>query len=147
MNYLLDTCIISELIKPMPNPKVVNWVRDCSEETLFLSVLTIGEIQKGIAKLPESEKREILQFWFEHDLPRRFEGRIIDITPQVARKWGEIQGKAEQEGKKMPAIDGLIAATGLVYNLTVVTRNTSDVEVSGVQTFNPWKELADQEEQ
>lgn len=141
MNYLLDTCIISELIKPTPSLKIVNWVRDCPEETLFLSVLTIGEIQKGITKLPESEKRKTLQSWFEHDLPQRFEGRVLDITTQVAKKWGEIQGNAEQEGKKMPAIDSLIAATGFVYSLTVVTRNTSDIEVSGVQAFNPWKGL------
>lgn len=145
MNYLVDTCVIAELIKPTPNPNVVYWVRTCPEENLFLSVLTLGEIQKGITKLPEAEKRETLQYWFEHDLPRRFEGKILEVTTQVAKKWGEIQGKAEQEGEKMPAIDSLIAATGLVYNLTVVTKKTSDIEISGVQTFNPWRELTNQE--
>lgn len=145
MNYLLDTCIISELIKPTPNPQVVNWIRTCPEETVFLSVATIGEIQKGIMKLPESEKREMLQYWFEHDLPQRFGERILEVTTQVAKKWGELQGNVEQEGEKISAIDSLIAATGLVYNLTVVTRNTSDIEISGAQTFNPWKASDNQE--
>jgi predicted nucleic acid-binding protein len=140
MNYLLDTCVISELVKKNPNPKIIDWVRSCKEDTLFLSVLTLGEIQKGITKLPDSQRKEQLEFWIEHELPQRFKGRILDITSIVAKKWGDIQGNAEQQGVKMPVIDGLIAATGLVHDLTVVTRNDSDMKIGGVKLFNPWQE-------
>ncbi len=139
MNYLLDTCVISELLKPTPDPHVIQWMDTCQEESLYLSVLTLGEIRKGITKLPESSKRVNLQHWLEHDLHQRFAGRILEITEAVAERWGEIQGTAEQQGNKMPVIDSLIAATGLVYSVAVVTRNTADIAISGVRTLNPWE--------
>lgn len=138
MKYLLDTCVISELVKPKPLKKIVDWISNCQEETLFLSVITIGEIQKGITKLPDSRRKEDLRFWVEHELQQRFDQRILEITERVAKTWGEIQGKAEQQGTKMPVVDSLIAATGIVYDLTVVSRNVSDMQVSGVQILNLW---------
>lgn len=139
MNYLLDTCVISELIKPKPNSKVVKWLRSCRDENLFLSVLTIGEIQKGISKLPDSRKRNNLQEWMDAELILRFDRRILGIDFKIAQKWGEIQASAEITGTKMPVIDSLIAAIGLVHNLTIVTRDISGMEKSGVKLFNPWK--------
>lgn len=139
MNYLLDTCVISELIKPKPNSKVVKWLRSCRDENLFLSVLTIGEIQKGISKLPDSRKRNNLQEWMDAELILRFDRRILGIDFKIAQKWGEIQASAELTGAKMPVIDSLIAAIALVHDLTIVTRDISGMGKSGAKLFNPWK--------
>ncbi len=139
MKYLLDTCVISELIKRMPNRNVVRWCEQVDDEELFLSVLTFGEIHKGIEKLSETRRKNELHQWVENDLKKRFEKRILSIDLNVAKIWGKIQGKAEKSGEPMPTIDGLIAATGKTYNLTVVTRNIDDMKPSGVLLYNPWK--------
>jgi predicted nucleic acid-binding protein len=142
MNFLLDTCVISELVKPRPNKKVIAWISSCREQSLFLSAITIGEIQKGILLLPnsnkKSNKKNELLFWLESELIKRFERRILGIDVHVARKWGEIQAFSEQKGITMPVIDSLIAAIGLIHDMTVVTRNTEDMKSSGVRLFNPW---------
>jgi predicted nucleic acid-binding protein len=139
MKYLLDTCVISELVRKDPDLHVVEWIDSCPEEDLFLSTLTIGELCKGIAKLPLSAKKEQLLRWVEFDLIDRFADRIVDIDLDTAKIWGKIQADAEQKGKAMPAIDSLIAATGLARDLVIVTRNSKDMEHSGVSLFNPWK--------
>ena len=138
MNYLLDTCVISELIKQKPSSKVLKWLHSCQDENLFLSSLTIGEIQKGISKLPDSRKRNKLQEWMDTELIRRFDKKILEIDFKVAQKWGEIQASSEIVGTKMPVIDSLIASIGIVHNMTVVTRDTSGMKNSGVRLFNPW---------
>jgi len=140
MNYLLDTCVVSELLKKTPNPIVLSWLKEQDETSLYLSVLTFGEIQKGIEKSPNKQRKHKLTAWLEDDLKTRFEGRIIPIDQAVARKWGEIQGITEKHGKKMPSIDGLIAVSALVYHCIVVTRNIVDMEQSGVALFNPWQD-------
>ncbi|MCF6282588.1 MAG: type II toxin-antitoxin system VapC family toxin [Candidatus Polarisedimenticolaceae bacterium] len=142
MKYLLDTCVISEAIKPKPNKKVVAWLKKQDEESLYLSVLTFGEIEKGIEKSVDGRRKNKLRMWVEEDLKQRFEGRILPIDMQVASKWGEIQGKSEAVGKPLPSIDGLIAVTGLVNNCVVVTRNVSDMQQSSVELHNPWGENA-----
>ncbi len=139
MKYILDTCVVSELAKQKPEQGLIKWINQKDEIDFFLSVLTIGELQKGISKLEESRNKQTLIQWVESDLIKRFENRILPVTDSVAKKWGKIQGKAELEGKKMPVIDSLIAATGLVYDFEVVTRNTTDMEISGVRLFNPWQ--------
>ncbi len=139
MRYLLDTCVISELVKPTPNARLVAWCNRQKEESFFLSCITVGEIQKGISRLPTSEKRRVLQHWLDVDLLERFGQRIIDIDMSVARKWGEVQATAEKAGLKMPVIDSLIASIGLVHEMTIVTRNVQDMQASGVQLFNPWE--------
>lgn len=139
MRYLLDTCVISELAKPEPNKKVVAWATQNDEENFYLSTLTFGELHKRIAKLPPSKRKENLLQWVEHDLKDRFKTRIIDITLKIAKQWGETQGISESQGRPMPAIDGLIAATGLTHDLTVVTRNIADMQQSGVSLLNPWE--------
>jgi predicted nucleic acid-binding protein len=139
MNYLLDTCVISELVKPRPNKKVLTWISSCREHSLFLSAITIGEIQKGVSLLPKSNKKNELHSWLEIELIKRFDRRILGIDAHVARKWGEIQALSEKDGITLPALDGLIAAIGLVNDMTVVTRNTEDMKSSGVRLFNPWE--------
>ncbi|MBL7004042.1 MAG: type II toxin-antitoxin system VapC family toxin [Gammaproteobacteria bacterium] len=138
MKYLLDTCILSELIKKNPSQKVVKWISEIEESNLFISVLTVGEIQKGIEKLPVSKKKEQLYKWVNDDLKERFKDRIISFDLQTATTWGKIQAQSELVGKPLPAIDGQIAATGISYELTVVTRNTKDMEISGATLVNPW---------
>ena len=138
MKYLLDTCMISELTKSEPNKKVVEWVLNENETNFYISVLTFGELYKGIEKLPESRKKEELGIWVENELKDRFQNRIIGIDLSISTIWGKIQCMAEKKGRPMPAIDSLIAATGIVHDLIVVTRNVSDMEQSGVKLFNPW---------
>jgi predicted nucleic acid-binding protein len=136
---LLDTCVISELIKPKPNSKVIKWLRSCRDESLFLSSLTLGEIQKGISRLPNSRKKIKFQNWLDSELIQRLDERVLGIDFKVAQKWGEIQASSEIAGIKMPVIDSLIASIGIVFDMTVVTRNTADMKNSGVRLFNPWK--------
>lgn len=138
MNYLLDTCVISELIKKDPDTNVLRWISEIEEASLYLSVLTLGEIHKGIEKLPPSKKKDKLHKWVNSDLRERFKNRIINLDLVAATKWGEVQGKAELAGKPMSLIDGLISATGIVKDLIVVTRNIKDMEQSGVSLLNPW---------
>ena len=139
MKYLLDTCVISELIKKNPSQKVVKWISKIEESNLFISVLTVGEIHKGVEKIPASKKKEQLYKWVNYDLKERFKDRIIAFDLLTATAWGKVQAQSELVGKAMPAIDGQIAATGISYDLTVVTRNTRDMEISGVSLLNPWK--------
>ncbi len=139
MKYLLDTCLLSELIKPDPSPKVVEWLSAQDEDHLYISVLTIGEILKGIGKLPTGRKRLRLQAWVDHDLRNRFKGKVLPIDDETAETWGTLSAEAEGKGKKLPVIDGLLAATALANGLTVVTRNTKDIESSGANYINPWK--------
>lgn len=137
--YLLDTNVISELTRLQPEPKVVLWFQATSEELLYLSVLTIGEIRKGINSLPRSNKRALLESWLSNDLVLRFAGRILDVNLDIAERWGLISAQAKIAGTPLAVIDGLMAATALHHNLTLVTRNTKDVQVAGISTLNPWQ--------
>ena len=137
--YLLDTNVISELTKLQPEPKVVSWFQATSEELLYISVLTIGEIRKGIDSLPRSNKRALLESWLANDLVSRFTGRILVVNLDIAERWGLICSQARMAGASLAVIDGLMAATALHYNLTFVTQNTKDVHVAGINTLNPWQ--------
>jgi predicted nucleic acid-binding protein len=141
VSYLLDTCVLSELIKPKPSAKVAAWIEGCDEQSLFLSVITIGELEKGIAKLPDSAKRARLELWARRDLVQRFQDRILPIDAAVAARWGSLSGAAETKGRPLPVIDSLIAATGLHHDLDVVTRNTEDFKQCGVRCLDPWIDL------
>lgn len=114
-------------------------MESCDEDALFLSILTLGEIQKGIEKLAPGKRRNGLQTWLDRDLRSRFRGRIRDIDTDVAITWARIQASLEKAGTPLPTIDGLLCATALTHNLTVVTRNTADFQPSGVNTYNPWQ--------
>jgi len=140
VKYLLDTCVISELIKPQPNRSVVSWLQSQTENDLYLSVLTFGEIEKGIEKAVNEARKSKLKLWVEEDLKQRFKGRILAIDLDVCTKWGEIQAKTELLGKPMPSIDGLIVVSALVNNCIMVTRNVKDMQQSGVELFNPWED-------
>jgi predicted nucleic acid-binding protein len=138
LKYLLDTCAISELIKNRPNKRVVKWIEECNEDNIYLSVLTIGEIQKGITKLEDKRRKVKIQIWLDSDLKARFADRILPISEDVVLTWGVLEGEAELKGRPIPVIDALIGATALTYNLTVVTRNVEDINPTGARILNPW---------
>jgi predicted nucleic acid-binding protein len=137
--FLLDTNVISELIKVKPEPKVTAWIEATEESLLHLSVLTLGEIHEGIAALPQGLRRAALEAWLETDLRWRFANRMLEIDAGVADRWGVISAEAQAKQMPVPVIDGLLAATALHHNLTLVTRNAEDVAGSGVAVFNPWE--------
>ena len=138
MRYLLDTCVISELVRPQPDPGVVAWVRQQNEMDLHLSVLTLGEIQKGIGRLPASPRRKALEHWLREDLVGRFAGRLVTVDAEVARIWGRVQAELGLGGIPMGAVDGLLSATARVHELVLVSRNIADFHDPEVHTMNPW---------
>ena len=138
MSRLLDTCVLSELVKTEPNANLLRWFEQQDEDTLYLSVLTLGELERRIEKLPASRKKNRLAQWVREDLARRFEGRVLGIDAQTAQRWGAIVGASERKGRPLPVIDSLIAATALMRGLSVVSRNVSDFERCGVVCDDPW---------
>ena len=140
MSFLLDTSVISELVRKNPRGQVLNWIDAQEESALFLSVLTIGELEKGIAKLPASARKTKLLAWVRRDLARRFGGRLLAIDVRVAVRWGALAGESEKRGRPLPVVDSLLAATALIHGLQIVTRNVHDFERRGVACINPWKE-------
>jgi tRNA(fMet)-specific endonuclease VapC len=139
MKYLLDTCVISELVAKRPSQKVVDWIDQLDPDSVYLSVITIGEIRKGIEKLPDSPRKATLQTWLTDELLVRFNGRILPIDIAVILVWGQLIGRLELKGKKMAAIDSLIAASALHNKCELVTRNEDDFKHAGVKIVNPWK--------
>lgn len=137
MNYLLDTCAVSELAKPAPDQRVTAWMSNTPPNRLFLSSVTIGEIRKGLTKLSESRRKNELTHWL-NTLLEDYRERIHPIDTPVAENWGILQGIAEKSGLPMSVIDGLIAATAYTHNLILVTRNVDDFQAGNVPLFNPW---------
>ncbi len=138
MAYLLDTCVLSEFKKKQPEQKVIDWLNAQIEETLFLSVITIGEIQKGISRLPTSKRQAELEIWLE-ELVYRYDERLLPLDTQIMRQWGQLTGPLQTRGHALPLLDSLIAATSLTHNLVLVTRNESDFAATNVTILNPWE--------
>lgn len=138
MAYLIDTCALSEFTKPKPAKSVDEWFAAMPEGADHVSVLTLGELEKGIAKLRTSRRRSTLERWFG-DLRDRFADRIISIDEPIALEWGRIAARCEADGQPIPVVDALLGATAIVHGLTIVTRNTSDVARSGAPMIDPWQ--------
>jgi toxin FitB len=136
--FLLDTNCISEVVRKKPDPLVLHWLDAADESILYLSVLTLGEIRKGLAGLPQSRRQTLLETWLELDLKSRFSGRILPIDRFIADRWGLLSAEAKRRGKSLSAIDGLLAATALHHNLTIVSRNVDDFSGTQVPILNPW---------
>jgi len=135
LSYLIDTNVLSELRRRQPDAQVVHWVESRPSVVLYLSVLTLGELRKGIEALSESTRKHAMLDWLEVELPQFFAGRILPIDAHVADRWGHLVARA---GRPLPAIDSLLAATALVHDLTLVTRNLRDFEFPGLSVINPW---------
>ena len=140
MNYLLDTCVISEFTKPQPNEDVIQLLRMIPIQHLYISVLSIGEIQKGISQLDISARQQRLQIWLDEELTRQFHQRILILDEQDSRLWGQICGQYLRQGRKLPVMDSLLAATAIYNQMTLVTGNEKDFSViAGLQLLNPWQ--------
>lgn len=140
MNYLLDTNIVSELIKPVPNSQVVQWIGHQKEATLFLSVLTLTEIRQGVNRMQQGQRRTQISRWLENDLPKRFSGRILPVDAIVADCCGQLRAHRQDVGHILELADGLIAATSIAHQLALVTRNVDDFKYLDVLLLNPWEE-------
>lgn len=136
MSYLIDTNVLSELRRKSPDPAVARWFADRPPGTLYLSVLTLGELRKGVERLADPVRRLALLDWLETGLPAFFAGRVLAVDAAVADRWGHLQARA---GRPLPAVDSLLAATALHHGLILVTRNVRDVSDLGVQVLNPWE--------
>lgn len=137
MSYLLDTNVVSETIRRDPDPSVIAWLEQIPDQALCISVLTLGEIRKGVESVSDRRRREKLRLWLEVELPEWFEGRVLPIDLSVADRWGRLVAEA---GRPVPSIDSLLAATAMHYELRMVTRNDRDFTYPGLEVINPWKE-------
>lgn len=139
--FLLDTNVISELMKPRSSRSVADWIENTPEDLLHLSVLTIGEIRKGIDLLDDDEpKRAALQSWLDRDVRVRFAGRLLAFDDGVAERWGQLEASMKRRRVTLPTIDAQLAATALHHGLTFVTRKTTHLRSTGVPLFNPWRD-------
>jgi toxin FitB len=136
--FLLDTNIPSETVRLRPEPRVTEWIAKQANETLFISVVSIGELRRGFITAPDPQRRVRLERWLENDVLMWFDGRILPVTKEIADRWGVIDGTCLLRGTPANTADGLIAATALDHGLTVVTRNVKDFAIFGVSVFNPW---------
>ena len=136
MSYLIDTNVLSELRRKQPDPQVVAWMQARPRQSLYLSVLTLGEIRKGLERVEDAARKQALLDWLEVELSNYFVGRLLAVDAHTADRWGRLLAQA---GRPLPAIDALLAATALQHDLTLVTRNTRDFLGLGVRLVNPWE--------
>lgn len=139
MKYLLDTNVISELVTKQPNQQVVRWIDAVDAESVYLSAITIGELSKGIERLPDSSRKDTLRTWLIDDLLVRFDGRLLTLDVDAMLTWGRLTAQMERMGRPLPAIDSLIAALAIHHNCSLVTRNEDDFMGTGATIINPWK--------
>jgi predicted nucleic acid-binding protein len=138
VSWLLDTCALSEKLQKRPDPDFVKWIEAQEIEELFISVISIGEIGKGVHLLPDSKKKNQLAAWLSEELLPFFDGRILTIDREEALEWGRRFARCQLDGYKPPVIDSLLAATALTHGLTLVTRNETDFRPLGIEVLNPW---------
>jgi len=138
VTYLLDTNVVSEWVKPRPNGNVIAWLAEAIEDEIFISVCTLAELRFGVASMARDKRRNHLDEWLRSELPARFDRRIVGIDVVIADAWGDIQARARQKGRPVSPMDGLIAATAEVHDMTIVTRNTKHFEAVGLPLVNPW---------
>lgn len=139
MKYLLDTCVLSEFTRQKPDGNVIHWMNSINEDDLCLSVITVGEIQRGIGKLPDSHRKTGLVTWLNDQMLPRFENRLIALDLAAMQIWGTLTATLESNGQPMGVMDSLIAACALSQNLILVTRNTRDFSRTNLQLINPWE--------
>lgn len=138
MNFLLDTNVLSEVRRPQPNAKVMAWLDQVDEDRVHLSVISIAEIARGIGLLESGKRKSELALWLEHDLPVRFDGRMLSVDMPAALTWGQLMANSKRAGFALSVMDGWIAAIALSKGLTLVTRNIKDFENLGIALLNPW---------
>lgn len=137
-NYLLDTCVVSEFVKPKPAKKVTDWLNTMDVDRFFLSAVTIGEIQRGISIMPASNRRAELETWLRDDVPEQFAGRVLSLDHDIFITWGKMMAQLKARGRPMSVMDSLVAATVAHHKMILVTRNIADFVHVDVSLFNPW---------
>jgi predicted nucleic acid-binding protein len=140
VSWLLDTNVICEPTRRAPSPRVVEWLRSVPSAEAHASIITLGEIRRGILRLPAGQRRRKLEKWMREEFQPAFAGRILPLGEEEITAWAELLAGLEKRGRSMPAIDSLIAATALARDLTIATRNTEDFAHSGARVFNPWRQ-------
>lgn len=138
MSFLLDTNVVSEWVKPRPDPGVIAWLADVDEDRVFLSVVTLAELRHGVERLADGNRRRHLDAWLRDELPLRFEGRVLSVDQAIADHWGEVVARREAAGRPIGIMDAFVAATANVYGLKLVTRNESDFRSAVKEMINPW---------
>jgi toxin FitB len=139
LRYLLDTCVLSEFVKPAPERKVIDWLNSVDAESVFLSAVTIGEIQFGISTRPASNRRTELEVWLNTALPEQFAGRVLALDADTFVTWGKMAAAQKRGGEPMGVMDSLIAATALQHSMVLVTRNVADFKATDLSLLNPWE--------
>ena len=137
--FLADTNIPSELTRPNPDRRIVEYLQRIGENSVYMSVLTLGEIRKGVASLPDGRRRRLLEDWIQDSLRPWFANRILPVTEEIVERWGVLAAEAKRCGTVLAVVDGLIAATALEHDLTLLTRNVGDFSGTGVTIVNPWE--------
>jgi toxin FitB len=140
VNFLLDTHVVSEWAKPRPDAGVVAWLAEADEDRVFISVITLAELRRGIERLPGGARRDRLDRWLSQRVPARFEARVLSVDAETADGWGRVMARGDAGGRPVGTMEAFIAATAERHNLTLVTRNVSDFDVLGIRLFNPWSD-------
>ena len=138
MSYLLDTNVLSEVSRPAPDRRVLRWLHEVDEDRTFISVISLAEIRKGVRLLPGGRRREALANWLAHDLPDRFSGRILLVDQTISLQWGDLVADCQRKGTSISIMDAFLAATAMVHDLRLVTRNLRDFTSLGLEILNPW---------
>lgn len=139
MNYLIDTNVVSELIKTRPDPAVIEWLRVADPSSLFLGAMVVGEVRFGIERLPQGMRRQTLNGNFERWVVPYFLDRVLPIDQTIALRWAVLRADTMRAGRVLAVVDSLIAATAIVHEMSVVTRNVRDFRELGIELFNPWE--------
>jgi len=139
VSFLLDTCVVSEFTRPRADPGVIEWLALHDESALFLSEVTLGELEKGLAKLPQGTRQKRLRAFVEVEVLERFADRVLPVDGRAWRRWGALTGAREREGRPVPVLDALLAATAWLHDISLVTRNERDFTGLGVRIVNPWR--------
>jgi predicted nucleic acid-binding protein len=138
VNFLLDTNVVSDWVKPHPDAGVVAWLADADEDRVFISVITLAELRHGVERLPRGARRNRLDEWLTEQVPARFESRVLSVNAEVASVWGQLMVRRQAVGRPIATMDAFIAATALCHNMTLVTRNVADFAALDVCLLNPW---------
>ena len=140
MKFLFDTNVVSEVRRPSPDPKVLNWIGSLREDQIYLSVATIAELKRGINLMPNGRRRLALAAWADSELPLRIGARLLPILATTCEIWAEVTGASDRKGHKMDTLDAFIASTAIEHGLVLVTRNVKDFKFTQVELFNPWED-------